>query len=135
MTESKVRSLVVRLYGTRKRRNGELAYKHPLRVGNRLSGHLRIAGYCHDLIEDKLATLGQLREMGIPEESVRMVHLLTRRNEPYLMYILFLLTSTSACMIKTVDIFDNNDEFTRPVKRFFLYPLASALIRTRLSLS
>lgn len=43
------------------------------------SQNIQIAGLLHDIVEDTSWTLGDLRHVGVPEESVLIIHALTRQ--------------------------------------------------------
>lgn len=118
------------LYGDDRRRNGSLAVSHFTDVAKRVSWlptYVQIAAYYHDVIEDRKLTIHQLFELDIPMRSKKMVLDMTRmRGEWYISYILRIIRKKDHALsqIKIADIQSNSDEFARPIKRFFLYPLA-----------
>src|SRR6188508_1629028 len=63
-----------------KERNGDPYLFHPLRVMLAVkTEHERMAAVLHDVVEDTAVTLDDLRAEGFPEEVVRAVDLLTKR--------------------------------------------------------
>jgi (p)ppGpp synthase/HD superfamily hydrolase len=94
---------------------GRPYYLHPLRVAMRLSQctvEERHAALLHDVVEDTLVTLENLREMGYSEEVLDLVNLLTRRKpegESHNQYIERLVGSgnAKALRVKLADVYDN----------------------------
>lgn len=90
-------------------RGGQPYILHPLRVMLAMKeDHLRLAAILHDVVEDSSITLGQLSAKGFPEDVVRIVGTLTRRElESYDDYISRVLLSEDACHVKLADLKDN----------------------------
>lgn len=90
-------------------RSGEPYILHPLRVMLAMKDEtMRTAAVLHDVVEDSNITLSELSQRGFPEEVVRLVGTLTRRElESYDDYISRVLLSSDACQIKLEDLKDN----------------------------
>lgn len=84
---------------------------HALRVMARLSGDTeRMAAVLHDVVEDTPLSLGDLCELGIPDDVIEIVDFLTRRkDETYCAYIERVATHRTAIRVKLADIADNTD--------------------------
>ena len=96
-------------------KSGRPYYLHPLRVAMRL-GHCtaaeRHAALLHDVVEDTLVTLDQLRDMGYSKEILDLVNLLTRRKpegESHNEYMERIIESRNvqALRVKLADVYDN----------------------------
>jgi (p)ppGpp synthase/HD superfamily hydrolase len=96
-------------------KSGRPYYLHPLRVAMRLAqctAAERHAALLHDVVEDTLVTMQDLREMGYSEEVTELVNLLTRRKpegESHTAYIERLVQSRNvkALRVKLADVYDN----------------------------
>jgi (p)ppGpp synthase/HD superfamily hydrolase len=96
-------------------KSGRPYYLHPLRVAMRLihcTPAERHAALLHDVVEDTLVTLDDLRTMGYSEDVVALVDLLTRRlpaGESHKQYVDRILQSRSvqALRVKLADLYDN----------------------------
>jgi len=96
-------------------KSGRPYYLHPLRVAMRLvhcTAAERHAALLHDVVEDTLVTLDNLREMGYGEDVLNLVNLLTRRKplgESHNEYIERIIGSANvqALRVKLADVYDN----------------------------
>src|SRR5918996_143643 len=94
-------------------KSGRPYYLHPLRVAMRLAqctAAERHAALLHDVVEDTLVTMQDLREMGYSEEVTELVNLLTRRKpegESHTAYIERLVQSRNvkALRVKLADVY------------------------------
>lgn len=94
---------------------GRPYYLHPLRVAMRLlhcTAAERHAALLHDVVEDTLVTMADLREMGYSEEVLDLVDILTRRkpqDESHNQYIERIVQSgnVQALRVKLADVYDN----------------------------
>ena len=94
---------------------GRPYYLHPLRVAMRLlhcTAAERHAALLHDVVEDTLVTMDDLRQMAYSEEVLDLVDLLTRRKpegESHNQYIERIVQSRSvqALRVKLADLYDN----------------------------
>ncbi len=84
---------------------------HPLRVMQRVEGkHERMAAVLHDVVEDTSYTLDDLRQMGYPDDVLRAVDHLTRRDdETYEQYVERAAADPVARRVKLADLEDNMD--------------------------
>ncbi|HRC62970.1 MAG TPA: HD domain-containing protein, partial [Dehalococcoidia bacterium] len=82
---------------------------HPLRVMARVSTPAeRLVAVLHDVVEDSPTTLDDLRAAGFPEEVVRAVDFLTRReDETYEAFIERVTGDPLARRVKLADLEDN----------------------------
>ena len=68
------------------------------------------AAYLHDTVEDTALTLNELVAMGFSNDTVKIVDLLTHReNEPYEEYVDRLARYAPTRIVKRCDIMDNTD--------------------------
>ena len=96
-------------------KSGRPYYLHPLRVAMRLANCTvaeQHAALLHDVVEDTLLTLEDLRQMGYSEEVLSLVDLLTRRKpagESHNQYIERIVSSRNAkaLRVKLADVYDN----------------------------
>jgi (p)ppGpp synthase/HD superfamily hydrolase len=84
---------------------------HPLRVMMRLESDAeRTVAMLHDVVEDTPWTLERLREAGYPEDVLRALDALTRRDgETYEAFIERLRPDALARRVKLADLEDNMD--------------------------
>jgi len=74
------------------------------------STYAEMAALLHDAVEDQPVTLAGLRALGVPDEVVRLVDLLTRRDDVSAEeYYARIAAEPTARRIKLVDIADNSD--------------------------
>ena len=96
-------------------KSGRPYYLHPLRVAIRLANCTaaeRHAALLHDVVEDTLLTLEDLRHMGYSEEVLELVTLLSRDKpggESHNQYIERIVASGNAqsLRVKLADLYDN----------------------------
>jgi (p)ppGpp synthase/HD superfamily hydrolase len=96
-------------------KSGRPYYLHPLRVAMRLAQCTpaeRHAALLHDVVEDTLVELDDLKSMGYSEEVLHLVDLLTRRKpggETHNQYIDRIVQSRNpkALRVKLADLLDN----------------------------
>ena len=83
---------------------------HPLRVAAGCSGKAKVAALLHDTVEDTSVTFEQLAELGIDEEILAAVRLLTHdKSVPYLDYVRQVKENPIAREVKLSDLRDNMD--------------------------
>ena len=89
---------------------------HPLRVMMRVEGeHEMLAALLHDVVEDSEWTLERLAGEGFPEEVLRAVGLLSRKEgQTYEEFICALRDDPVARRVKLADLEDNMDLFRLP---------------------
>ncbi len=74
--------------------------------------HFQIAAALHDSVEDTSATEGQLVELGVPTEAIRIIKLLTKTDATdYENYLAAIAQDKEAFWVKLADIADNSDAF------------------------
>ncbi len=88
---------------------GEPYLLHPLRVMLQLKGEAeRIAAVLHDVLEDTLITLDELRTEGYDEDVLQALNALTRRKgESYADFIERAARNPLARKVKLADLADN----------------------------
>lgn len=84
---------------------------HPLHVAEQMEDeYSTCVALLHDTVEDGGIELSGLYEADFPEEIVRAVDLLTRReDEPYMEYIERLKENSLAVKVKLADLHHNSD--------------------------
>ena len=84
---------------------------HPLHVAEQMEDeYSTCVALLHDTVEDGGIELSELYEADFPEEIVRAVDLLTRReDEPYMEYIERLKENSLAVKVKLADLYHNSD--------------------------
>ena len=92
-------------------KNGQPYILHPLAVASKLDTlELKVIGLLHDTIEDTDVTADYLIEMGIPEDLVKIVELLTKpKGEPYENYLRRVKENPMAKKVKLADLAHNTD--------------------------
>jgi (p)ppGpp synthase/HD superfamily hydrolase len=96
-------------------KSGHPYYLHPLRVAMRLarcSAEERHAALLHDVVEDTVLTLEDLKAMGYSGEVLELVDVLTRRKpagESHREYLERIVASRNpkALRVKLADVYDN----------------------------
>ena len=96
-------------------KSGRPYYLHPLRVAMRLAlctPTERHAALLHDVVEDTILTLDDLKGLGYSDEIIELVDLLTRRKpagESHNQYIERIVASRNAqaLRVKLADLLDN----------------------------
>ena len=85
--------------------------EHPKKVASFLnSDKEKAVAYLHDVLEDTLLTEKDLLEMGIPNDIVVAVKVLTKeKGEPYTKYIERIKENKLACKVKIADLKHNMD--------------------------
>jgi len=109
---------------------GKPYWEHAVAVMNRLPfdapHEARLAALCHDVDEDTHIKIADLRARGVPDATLVIVELLTRRPEKgtYMQYVRGIVASDNiwAMMIKRADNEENSDparldSIVDPVKR------------------
>jgi len=82
--------------------------EHPKRVASHFSTQeSKIVAWLHDVLEDSNLTGYDLEDKGIYMGLVKIVYILTKRDESYLNYILRIKENKFATKIKIADIRDN----------------------------
>lgn len=84
---------------------------HPIHVAEQMEDeYSTCAALLHDTVEDGGIELSELYEADFPEEIVRTVDILTRReDEPYMEYIQRLKENSLAVKVKLADLNHNSD--------------------------
>lgn len=84
---------------------------HPLHVAEQMEDeYSTCVALLHDTVEDGGIELSELYEADFPEEIVRTVDILTRReDEPYMEYIERLQENSLAVKVKLADLNHNSD--------------------------
>ena len=84
---------------------------HPIHVAEQMEDeYSTCAALLHDTVEDGGIELSELYEADFPEEIVRTVDILTRReDEPYMEYIERLKENSLAVKVKLADLNHNSD--------------------------
>lgn len=84
---------------------------HPIHVAEQMEDeYSTCAALLHDTVEDGGIELSELYEADFPEEVVRTVDILTRReDEPYMEYIQRLKENSLAVKVKLADLNHNSD--------------------------
>lgn len=92
-------------------KSGQPYILHPLAVASKLDTlELKVIGLLHDTIEDTDVTADYLIEMGIPEDLVKIVELLTKpKGEPYENYLRRVKENPMAKKVKLADLAHNTD--------------------------
>lgn len=83
---------------------------HPIRVAKNFMNDelLFSASILHDVVEDTDYDYEKLKQLGIPEDILRIVNILTKReDQTYTDYIKDILNNNSASKIKLADLRDN----------------------------
>ena len=92
-------------------KGGHPYYLHPKTVA--LMGKTeeeQIVGYLHDVVEDTDYTFDDLRELGINDECLEALELLThKKSEPYEEYVKRIKTNELARKVKINDLTNNMD--------------------------
>jgi (p)ppGpp synthase/HD superfamily hydrolase len=90
------------------RRDGVTPYHtHPCAVADAVPDELKPAAYLHDVLEDTKCTIENLRAFGFSDRTLAAVVALTRRGEPYDVYMEGLLKNQDAIRIKIADMEHN----------------------------
>lgn len=84
---------------------------HPIHVAEQMEDeYSTCVALLHDTVEDGGIELSELYEADFPEEVVRTVDILTRReDEPYMEYIQRLKENSLAVKVKVADLNHNSD--------------------------
>jgi hypothetical protein len=96
-------------YVGKKRRNGSFTEDHILTVSNAGRDTTeKVAGLCHDIVEDGLATFDDLKQQGLNDSELYLVRLLTQRSgQKRSEYIGHIAKCEAATHLKLADIRDN----------------------------
>lgn len=92
-------------------KSGQPYILHPIRVMLRCQTESqRIAAVLHDVVEDTGRTFDDLRGLGYPEEIIKALDCLTKREgEPYDAFVERAASDPIARVVKIADIEDNMD--------------------------
>ncbi len=86
-------------------------FSHPIRVARSLSSPYAEVALLHDVVEDTLVTLDDLRTAGLSEEIVEAVDAITKRKgESKDDYYQRVKANPIALVVKLADVDDNADE-------------------------
>ncbi len=93
---------------TRKFSNEEYI-THPIRVSEKfIDEKMKCIAVLHDVLEDTSATKYSLTTLGVDQDIIKVIEILSRRvNETYLDFILRISKHKKATLIKIEDITDN----------------------------
>lgn len=115
MTPAEALDIAKRLHAGQQDKAGTPYWHHLQRVQARLDQfpiHFQIAAALHDSIEDTNATEGQLVELGVPTEAIRIIKLLTKTDaNDYENYLTAIAQDKEAFWVKLADMADNCDVF------------------------
>lgn len=108
---SKAMGIAAMAHRGQKDKAGEAYLLHPLRVASMMTTEEEIAtALLHDVVEDSIYTLNDLKLAGLPESVIRAVDLLTRKKgQSYKNYVLRLKTDPLARKVKIEDLRHNMD--------------------------
>lgn len=103
--------LAAKAHAGQRDKAGQPYILHPLRLMMSMDTHAEMmTAVLHDVIEDSDSTPDDLRELGISEEVVEAVELLSRRqSETYEQFIERIKSNELARKVKLVDLADNMD--------------------------
>ena len=92
-------------------KSGQPYILHPLRVMMRCQTEpQRIVAVLHDVVEDTGRSFDDLRELGYPDEIIKALDCLTKRDgEPYDAFVERAASDPIARVVKIADIEDNMD--------------------------
>jgi Guanosine polyphosphate pyrophosphohydrolases/synthetases len=84
---------------------------HPLHLAEQMPDELCCCvALLHDVVEDSDITLEQLSAMGIPDEALQVLQLLTHDPaEPYMQYVERIAANPTAKSVKLADLAHNSD--------------------------
>lgn len=84
---------------------------HPFHLAEQMTDELTtVTALLHDVVEDTVYTLDDLRQMGYPSPVLEALALLTRREDvPYLDYVAGLKGNPIAKAVKLADLRHNSD--------------------------
>ena len=127
------------------RRNGDIYMMHVMRVATNKqyvkTKAAQAAAFLHDVVEDTSFTFDQLRTMGVSDDVINILRLLTKDSDlSYEDYIAHLCESenTDAMQVKLSDLHDNLDQSTltsisdQDYERFAKYKQAQSKILSRI---
>lgn len=89
---------------------GQPYISHPLRLMTQMdSEKAQLVALLHDVLEDTPTTLNDLQQLGLPEDVLTAIQLLThdKANEPYKVYVRRLKANPLARQVKLADLQDN----------------------------
>jgi len=104
-------SIALRAHEGQIQRNGEPFILHPLYVMQQVSGEvMRTAAILHDVVEDSVLSIQDLKKEGFSDEILLIVDALTRKSkEKYEDYISRITNTPQAIPIKMADLRHNMD--------------------------
>ncbi|QBE65959.1 HD domain-containing protein [Pseudoduganella lutea] len=104
-------ALAVAAHAGQKDKAGKPYILHPLRVMHRCTNETeQMVAVLHDVLEDTDITGADLRRQGIPDEVIRAVECLTKREgEAYEAFISRVSTDRLARRVKIADLLENLD--------------------------
>ena len=105
----KALSIAVAAHAGQTDKGGDNYILHPLRLMMKFEEEdLRIVAILHDVIEDSSLSVGDLKEIGFPQDIVEAIDALTKRKgEQYEDFILRIKFNGMAKRVKIEDIKDN----------------------------
>jgi len=105
----KIRDFVKKKFEDKVDLAGQPYFDHLERVASTVPLPYIITAYLHDILEDTDTTLDELRGLGLDEDTVRSVIVLTKGCEPYKEYIERVKRNYCARVVKMADLKDNMD--------------------------
>ena len=110
---------------------------HPFHLAEQMDDEIStVCALLHDVVEDTDMTLGQLGEMGFPNQVLEVLNLLTHREEvPYMDYVREIAKNPIAKKVKLADLAHNSDATRldyvdeRMAARFNKYKEAMAILK------
>lgn len=102
--------LAVQAHAGQLDKSGQPYIRHPLRLMTQMDTEkAQLVALLHDVLEDTPTTLNDLRQLGLPEDVLTAIQLLThdKANEPYEVYVRRLKVNPLARQVKLADLQDN----------------------------
>ena len=102
--------LAVQAHAGQLDKSGRPYILHPLRLMAQMdSQEAQLVALLHDIVEDTSTTFDDLSQLGLPENVLEAIRLLThdKTNEPYQNYMTCLKTNPLARKVKLADLKDN----------------------------
>ncbi len=84
---------------------------HPFHLAEQMqTEETTVVALLHDVVEDTLYTIQDLRRMGFPDAVITAIELMTHDDEtPYLEYVARMRGNPIACAVKLADLRHNSD--------------------------
>ncbi len=116
MTVERAISIAADAHAGQEDKQGKPYIFHVLRVMMAVPDDLKIAAVLHDVVEDTPLSLKDLAALGVENQELAMISLLTRgKDESYDEFIKRLSKHSGASQIKVADLKDNLDPARGPI--------------------